>query len=262
MGKNSAPPPPQPSAAEQSLMDKQGQAIDSYLASIEDQKKQDKSYGDIVAVSSGLYDPVYDDNGNLVDTKLNQGALDAQRALVASQTKIGQESADRYEKALNGTLPVSEALTQQKAKDFQLFKEAQSRAGNIITGESPETASASSTAGITSLDAFQKQYKLLEDQERQGALAPPGTFVGTSPTLGLYGQSVASGPGAQASGYGSIASLYGQAQQPYQFQRNLDYTTSNQNAINGAATRAGYAGLVGQAAGTAIGLSLPTPKKA
>ncbi len=49
-------------------------------------------------------------------------------------------SQERQEKALRGELPLTEAGQQKKADEFRTFKERMARAGNIITGDTPETA--------------------------------------------------------------------------------------------------------------------------
>lgn len=77
---------------------------------------------------------------------------------------------ERQRLALEGKLPVSEGLRQQKADEFRIFKEAQARLGNVITGEDPETAVAQTTAGIQSLNSFNDTFKLAEDAERRGEI--------------------------------------------------------------------------------------------
>jgi hypothetical protein len=272
-----------------------------------------------MGVASGLYDPIYDDAGNLTGTKLNQEKLEKARANTARQDELADmqigllqdqinfakdiaplqaellkeqvntqiETAkqaagisevtrlqlDRVQKALRGELPVSEATTQQKARDFQLFKEAQARAGNPIEGDSPETASASSTPGIQALENFKKTYALREDEEKRGIINQgvggvyglPGSTPNTlapgyggssqSPIFGLTGSAATTfGPGSSTSGYGGISQLSGQALQPYQFNRQLQSSIDAQNAANQAQSRSDLFGLIGTVAGTAGGL--------
>lgn len=316
-----APPVPVAGGPEDELRKKQSDLIDTYIKSIEDQKGVDKKQADILAVSSGIYDPIYDDAGNLIDTKLNKDSLDNLRKSVTTQTQVSdlqleylqdqlqfakdiapaqaellkeqintqletskaaagiseitRLQLDRFQKALNGELPVSEATKQQKEQDFKLFKEAQARAGNTITGDSVETASADSTPGIQSLENFRKTYALREDEEKRGIVnqgltgvygLPSGSpnFVspgsgGTSqnPILGLTGTAATTfGPGATASGYGTASQLAGGAQQPYQADRGLLFQTNLQNAANRAQARSDLFGLVGNVVGLGGSLAM------
>ncbi len=77
---------------------------------------------------------------------------------------------ERQRLALEGNLPVSEGLRQQKVDQFRVFKEAMARKGNIITGDDPGTATANTTAGIQSLNSFNDRFALAEDTERRGEI--------------------------------------------------------------------------------------------
>jgi len=77
---------------------------------------------------------------------------------------------ERQKRALEGNLPVSEALQQRKSENFRIFKEQQARIGNTITGDDPDTAVANTTAGTQSLNSFRDEFNLLEDAERRGEI--------------------------------------------------------------------------------------------
>lgn len=252
------PPPPQPSAQELSLLEKQGKAIDAYLQSLEEQKVENKNMGLLNQVASGLYDPVYQD-GKLIDATLNPGRVDQLRADFETQHRIGLLSADRYEKALKGELPVSEGLIQRKAADWTLLKENAARKGIVIEGDSPGTAVSNSTSGNELVTNFNKTYGLLEDAERRGEIASgyqTGLLGGQ--TLNTAGTSVtAFGPMATGSGYATGAGLLGGAMQPYTAQRQLQYSADVNNAALKSQNRAGWfqlgSGLLGLGAGYLAG---------
>jgi hypothetical protein len=248
-----APPPPQPSEEERALQVKQGKAIDAYLQSLDEQKSQNKSLGLLTQVSSGLYDPVYDSNGNLTDATLNQDALNNLRSDIAQNRSIGLLQADRLEKALKGELPISEGTMQRKAQDFKLLKEDAARRGIVIEGDSPETATSNSTSGNELVGNFNRTYGLLEDQERRGEIANvSGVNLGV-PTLSLASSANAYGPGAVAPGYVQGAGLLQNAQIPYYNQRMTQYQTDLYNFGNAQNRKQAIGGAVGSLAGAGIG---------
>lgn len=111
-------------------------------------------------------------------------------------------SQERESKALKGELPLTEAGQQQKRDEFKAFKEAMSRKGDYIEGDTPETSTAKSTSGTQGLKAFQERWGLVEDSERRGEIDR-----GTSLVLNRMG--VASDIGARNYGMGTgFSSLY------------------------------------------------------
>lgn len=241
-----APPPPQPSAEERALQVKQGKAIDAYLSSLDEQKRENKALGLLTQVSSGLYDPVYGADGSLVDAKLNQGAVDSLRADISKSREIGLLQADRLEKALKGELPVSEATLTRKNEEFRLLKESAARQGIDIVGDTVDEAFSTpqnSTAAGEAVNRFKRTYGLLEDAERRGEIANvSGVNLGV-PTLSLASTATNYGAGSTAPGYAQGAGLLGQAQQPFQFNRQLQYNTDMTNAQLRSQERAGVYGL-------------------
>ena len=165
--------------------------------------------------------------------------------------------ADRQEKALKGELPISEGTLQRKQEEFAALKERLTRAGNPVLGDTPETAYSPTTAGTQTLESFKRSYKLIEDSERQGELNQ-----GSSALLGTLGLTSNIGNTRLAQSYETGAAgvpyqnLVGgpiglinpslQAQQPYQFNRDMQFQTGMQSAANAAAEKAGYLQLAGQ----------------
>lgn len=105
-------------------------------------------------------------------------------------------SQERESKALKGELPLTEAGQQQKRDEFKTFREAMSRKGDYIEGDTPETATAKSTSGTQGLKAFQERWGLVEDAERRGEIDR-----GTGLVLNRLG--VASDIGARNYGMGT-----------------------------------------------------------
>ena len=110
-----------------------------------------------------------DDEGNIVrmtDEEFLESLSPSER-LAHENLQLSQE---RQRKALLGELPLTEAGQQRKADEFSTFKERMARAGNPITGDTPETATATTTPGIQGLRAFNVRFGLLEEAERFGEL--------------------------------------------------------------------------------------------
>lgn len=251
------PAAPGPSAEERQLWAKQSEAIDMYMTSLEDQSAVNKEQGLLSAVASGLYDPVYDGGGRLIDATINPEKVTALQANMGLQEQIGTLSGERYLKALKGELPVSEGLVQQKATEWGLLKEEAARRGIQIEGDDPASAVSKSTSGNELVERFNKTYGLLEDQERRGELSSYSGLLNStySTALGTAGSSATVyGPGVAGQGYGAGAGLFGQAAQPYTDYRNLQYNTSVQNAALKSQNQSAQYGLLGTTAGIGIGL--------
>lgn len=77
---------------------------------------------------------------------------------------------DRQGKALRGELPVSEGLSQNIAKEFEIFKENNARLGNQIIGDDPASATSNTTAGTQALKAFRDSVNLSKDTERRNEI--------------------------------------------------------------------------------------------
>lgn len=256
MGKTpKVPPPPPPSPQELELMTKQGQLLDQYMKSIEDTKAQNKQLGIITAVSSGLYDPVYE-NGTLVDAKLNPEKLANLQEDFSRGEEVNRLLLDRYERALKGELPVSEALLQRKTQDFQLLKEGAARRGVSITGGTLEEAARTpqnSTSGNELVGRLSSTYRLAEDAERRGELSAGAPLIGAN-TLNLATSGQATfGPSSVLNAEATGVQLFPGVLAPYQGQRNLQYNASVNNAALRSQRQAAIYNGIGQLTGQAIG---------
>jgi len=156
---------------------------------------------------------------------------------------------ERQRKALMGELPLTEALTQQKATEFKSFKEAMARAGNPIEGDEPGSAIAQTTSGIQALKTFNERWGLVEDAERRGELTlGQQTLTQTLGVASDIGQRDWSQQAAFPQRTAGLLTGIGQALQPYQFQRQMEYQANAQNAMN----RAGILGGIGNLLGTGL----------
>lgn len=235
MGSPKIPAPPPPSAEEQNLLTKQGQLLDLQINTIKDQTAQNKQLGLISAVSSGLYKPVYDKDGNLTDATLDPAAVAKMQEQFSQGADVQQKLLDRYQKALDGTLPISEALNQQKAEDFRLTSEVASRRGASITGGSLDEAAytpQNSTAASETVGQLNRTYALRADNERlnvinSGVPQNPGAYsLGTvGAANALSNQTI----NATTQGIGATSAVL----DPYQKARDLEY----QRTVNNAALK-------------------------
>jgi hypothetical protein len=177
------------------------------------------------------------------------------KALQDQALELQKAQGDRQKLALQGKLPLSQQLIQQRDKDFSALKEDQLKAGNEIIGDSFDNAVAKTTSGQQALESLKKTYSLAADAETNAVINQaqlPGVYAS------LYsGSSANANPGAPGSSYAGLMPLYGQALQPYQMQRqgqfqadqfNANASNSFQNTLltgllNGAAYAGGsYAG--------------------
>ncbi|KKL90554.1 hypothetical protein LCGC14_1903540 [marine sediment metagenome] len=190
---------------------------------------------------------------------------------------------EREKKALLGELPLSVAGQQQKAKEFATFKEAMARSGNPITGDDPGTATATTTAGIQGLQAFNERFGLLEEAERFGQLTQGSQLIlakqgitsdiGARRTAGLMQfPGATSGASVTAPNFGGAASQFAGLLQPYQFNRSLQFRSSladfsvnaqarQQESANRSAQFGGMLGTAGMLGAAAIIASKRSYKK-
>ena len=255
--KTTIPPAPGPSQQELDLLQKQTQSLDFYMKGMEEQQAQNKQQGLLMKVSSGLYDPVMGANGELTDATLNPDKLKTLQDQYAQSSNLQSLAMDRYTKALNGELPVTQGTLIAKQHDFDLLKNQAAQQGITINGNSLEEAASTpqnSTAGNELTKRLNETYQLREDAERQGQLnqAVPGN-PGAAP-LGLTGGAT-SGYGAAAGGqaYAQIAQGYGAAAQPLQQYNALAYQGQIANAQLGAQQNALPYQILGTALGAGIG---------
>lgn len=160
---------------------------------------------------------------------------------------------ERQQKALKGELPLSEGLIQQKAQEFGNFKEAMARAGNQITGDTPESATAQTTAGIQALKTFNSRWSLVEDAQRRGELTSgQSTINQTTGLLADVGQQDWSQAIAFPTRTSGLVNLANIASQPLRDYRLMQYQANVQNAANSAGLLSGIGSLVGTLGGAAI----------
>jgi len=114
-------------------------------------------------------------------------------ALEQKVEELGILQAERVEKALKGELPVSEATQANKEKQFALLKEQAAAQGIRIEGDTLESATSKSTAGIQQLDSLRRRFDAIEDAERRGEIT-------TGQSLLLQGAQVQSGLAASRTG--------------------------------------------------------------
>ncbi len=256
MGSPKIPSPPPPSAEEQNLLTKQGQLLDLQIKTINETSAQNKQQGLLAAVSSGLYKPVYDKDGNLSDATLDPTAVAKMQDEFAQGTEVQQQLLDRYQKALDGTLPVSEALTQQKSEDFRLTSEAASRRGASITGANLDEAAYTpqhSTGASETVGQLNRTYALRADQERQsvinaGVPQNPGAYQTSS--LGAISALNNNTLNATTQGIGATSAVL----DPYQKARDQEYQRNANNAALKSQNTTGYiqAGMSAAAIAAAI----------
>lgn len=165
---------------------------------------------------SGLYDA----NGNLDPAKVAK--------LKAQGSTLQKLQFDRYQRALEGTLPASVGLQQEQADAFKNFKTLASRQGGRVQGTGFDNSFANSTAANQRLMGFQKAFGLRADEERRAELNRPYDPFGVS--MGFLN------PAAQAA----------------QGQRELQYNAALTKYAGRNARQGQILGLVGQLGGAAL----------
>lgn len=212
----------------------------------------------------------YLDSLNTDDYKAYQAA---QQQLQAQQTQIALQQGERTQKALDGTLPISQGTIDRKAADFQLLKENLARSGNAIIGDDPSSAYSLSSPGVQALKQFNQQYGTIEAQERQGQLDTGSqTYAQAVGLSGSIGQNALNTTGqlSNPGGYASTSTSlnpnstpvqnnlnlvqgYSSAMNPYLQQQQLQFQAGQTNAQIGAQNQAGYLQLGGTILGAGLG---------
>lgn len=152
--------------------------------------------------------------------------------------EITQATQERQLAALEGRLPVSPALEADLADQQRLVQEAIARRGQ-----------GGGTLGLRAQSLFNRQANLVREEARKGQLGLGQSLLASQGQLKLARQ----GQGFnQLQGFGvpglQRLGAFGQAQQPFQFQRGLEFKAGLQSAQN----RARLLGGLGQMAGGAI----------
>lgn len=93
-----------------------------------------------------------------------------------TQADINQAENQQYLDALNGKYKASVGLQQDSAQQFKLLQEAAAKRGIKIDGDSFDSATSESTAGIKMISEFQKNYARNVDTEKQSILSRGGNL--------------------------------------------------------------------------------------
>lgn len=199
---------------------------------------------------------------------------------------------ERERRALKGELPLSEAGQRQKRDEFTAFKEQMARSGNPIEGDTPESASTTTTAGAQALKAFTERWGLVQEAERRGELTAGSQAVlarmgiasdigararegmlGAVPSYGIpstyLGQVGGRGGALGGTGglvgipqhlaFGAVSPDFQGALQPFQLQRAATIQNQMANAqlaMQHAAGQREVGSAIGTGVGTALGLGL------
>ena len=176
-------------------------------------------------------------------------------AMMTPTERLSQEALtltqQRQIAALKGELPVSPALEADIASQEKTLREGLSRS----LGTEWETT----TPGIQALSEFQKRSGLLREEARRGEIAG-----GTGLALSQMGYQTAEEEAERAgyTGFGQrlfpTFGAYGQAMQPYQYQRGMELQARIATAQARAKERAALYGGLGSLAGTLGGAAILT----
>ncbi len=224
---------------------------------------------------------------NEIGTQARQGIVDwlnrEPTEYEKQQEEIGLLQSERQLKALKGELPLSSASQQQKLQEFNLLRENAARSGNIIQGDTPESAIGLSSSANEAVEAFNSKWGLVEEAEKRGELTSGeaatlsrygltsdigardlNTSIGLSSQytpgstqMGLLGSINNYSPTSLLSGYGALNSGYSNAMSPYMSQYQMGYNALVGNAgLRSQNQAAGY-GLLGTAGGMGLGSGNP-----
>jgi hypothetical protein len=217
---------PKPTAEERALQAKQAQLLDLQSQIITRQMDQQQALLPFMAEQLGMK-IIKNKDGQIIGAKKIVTAQDKQR------TAIENQLLQRTQDALGGKLPVDPGLESQLGNQEQTLREKLQQQ----FGPGYET----STPGIQALQEFQKSADSLRYGARTGQLTL-AEQLGLShqemdlqqqqQQMGLFRQAAVGDPLSFASGAGSTAQGYGQAQVPYIQQRQMELQANMFNAQN------------------------------
>lgn len=147
--------------------------------------------------------------------------------LQASQ-QADMQALQNYQNALQGKIAPNQALSQQKARDWQKTVQQAAQQGIRLSGDSPENAVSQSTAGNQIIQDFTKRYGALEQQYNLGQQQ-----IGQSQQAQALGQQNTQYTNTLG-GYGQLAGQAQQLYQPYQQQQLGQYGVNTQQALTNA----------------------------
>lgn len=165
--------------------------------------------------------------------------LENQRRIEAKQKELTLSQLNRATGSINDPMKASARLQKQIQQEWLSFKEEQARRGNVILGDDPLNASARGSVAKDNLELFQSRMQQAIQQENESIIQGelPLAFGGVELSTNLTGSSnTIQGPGSYAMnpaysraipgnpGYGSNVGAGVQAQQPFQFQQQMDFS--------------------------------------
>lgn len=165
--------------------------------------------------------------------------LENQRRIEAKQKELTLSQLNRATGSINDPMKASARLQKQIQQEWLSFKEEQARRGNVILGDDPLNASARGSVAKDNLELFQSRMQQAIQQENESIISGelPLAFGGVELSTNLTGSSnTLQGPGSYAMnpaysraipgnpGYGSNVGAGVQAQQPFQFQQQMDFS--------------------------------------
>ena len=233
--KGSAPAVPPPTEEEKALQKET-------LLQLQESRELQKQFLPILMQTSGYK---YDDEGNVTKMGYDEylGTLDPAMRTQYENLNLIQEQTS---KALRGEMDVSPSLEQGLTDRRQRMEQNLSRRLGSNWGLS--------SAGIKSMEEFDKSADALREQARHGAINQYGT-------LGLQGtQQFGLTPGVQmstASSFpayqGGLLPSYDAALQPYQQQRAMQFESNRIKAQTASQERGALMGGIGTIAGMGLG---------
>jgi hypothetical protein len=144
------------------------------------------------------------------------------------QGNIANQELSNYSNALQGNNPPSQAIEQQKARDWKQTIEQAGQQGIRLSGDTPESAVSESTAGNQIIQDFNKRYGYLTQQYNLGQQQiGQQAFQGG---LGLASQAL----GTQAGAYGQYGNAAQNLYAPYQQQQLGQFGVQTQQALTNA----------------------------
>ena len=240
---------PKPSKAEKKLKKEQQKLLKQQKQIVKKTQKQQEALLPFFAAQAGL-EIELNKKGNIksITEKPETAALNAQ------DQEIQRLLNERSLAALKGELPVDPVLERELEKQEQTLRER-------LQGQFGAGYETSSPA-IETLDEFFRSAEGLRYNARRGeltlaeqlGLARRESEASQDTTLmNMLRGSAIGDPLSFANAFGSIASGYAQAQQPYQFDRSMQFQANLQNAQNQMAMLGG----LGNLAGTMFGAVFP-----
>lgn len=240
---------PSPTRAEQKLRNQQSKLLKQQVQITKKAAKQQQALLPFLAKQAG-YNVTINKKGFIKDITEDP----ATAALNAQDQEIKRLFNERSLAALRGELPVDPVLERELESQEETLRQRLSSQ----FGPGYET----STPGIQTLDEFFRSAEGLRANARRGELTlaeqlglarREGDAAENTNALNILRSGAIGDPLTFANAFGSIATGYGNAQQPYQFDRRMQFEANVQNSANQMSFLSG----IGSLAGTAFGAIFP-----